>query len=119
MRTWHDKLVRDRIPQIIASDGAHFALEIYNEESYRAALLAKLDEEAREAASAPPQDLIKELADLFEVIDAALEAHAISRSAVLAAQARRRAERGGFTRRLRLMWTEREAPPRDGDCAPG
>ena len=117
MRTWHDKLVRDRIPQIIAAEGARFALEIYNDETYRAALLAKLVEEAREAAGASPKDLVAELADVFEVIDATLEAHAISRSAVLAAQARRRAERGGFTRRLRLMWTEKEAPPPDG-CAP-
>jgi len=109
MRDWHDKLVRDRIPQIIAADGARFALETYNEETYRAALLAKLVEEAREAAGAEPHQIVTELADLFEVIYETLEAHAISRQAVVAMQARRRAERGGFARRLRLMWVEKDS----------
>lgn len=39
---------------------------------YRLALREKLMEEAKEAANANPKDLVKELKDLWEVIDTVL-----------------------------------------------
>ena len=69
-RKIYNKLVRDRIPEIIAADGRQFATEIMNEDEYRRALLAKLVEEAQEVASAEVDEIAKEIADLCEVIDA-------------------------------------------------
>ena len=43
------KLVRDRIPEIIQSDGCRPVIRVLDEASYRQALLAKLAEEADEA----------------------------------------------------------------------
>ncbi len=111
VRTYHDKLVRDAIPEIIRAAGGSCVTAVMDEPEYRRALRDKLVEEAREAVTAEPRDLVAELADLCEVIDAVLESHGIGREALRAEQARRRAERGGFTRRLRLLWTD-EA---DGD----
>jgi len=64
----YDKLVRDRIPEIIQSQGHHPVTRVLDDVSYQAALLAKLAEETREAQEAAPEDLPAELADILEVI---------------------------------------------------
>ena len=67
---------------------------------------AVLIEEAGEAANASEEDLATELADLQEVVDALISARGLTRSAVRSLQEQRRAERGAFSRRLRLLWTQ-------------
>lgn len=106
MRQEYHKLVRDRIPEIIRASGRECAVVIMSEAEYRQALLEKLVEEAQEAVQAGPQGLVRELADLYEVLDAVLAAHRIERETVWKEQEQRRIERGGFQERLRLLWTE-------------
>ena len=106
MRREYNKLVRDRIPDIIRRDGRTCEVVELSEADYRAALLAKLVEEAQEAATAAPDQLTAEIADLYEVIDATLAAFGISRENVIAEQQHRAAERGTFRRRLMLIWTQ-------------
>jgi predicted house-cleaning noncanonical NTP pyrophosphatase (MazG superfamily) len=106
MRKTFDKLVRDRIPEIICLSGKTCETSILSEDAYRAALLAKLVEEANEAALAGSEDLVTELADLLEVIESTIRAFGIAREAVEREQRQRRAERGGFDSRQRLLWTE-------------
>jgi predicted house-cleaning noncanonical NTP pyrophosphatase (MazG superfamily) len=77
-----------------------------SDDEYRHALLAKLVEEAQEVAAADRDELVKEIADLYEVIDALLVAFDLNREAVLAIQRNRRARRGGFEKRIKLLWTE-------------
>jgi predicted house-cleaning noncanonical NTP pyrophosphatase (MazG superfamily) len=67
MRKTYNKLVRDRIPEIIQAAGQEYATEVMSLEEYQQALREKLIEEAQEAADA--SDLISELADLYEVMD--------------------------------------------------
>lgn len=104
--TTHNKLVRDRIPEIIAAEGRDYATEIMEDAEYRQSLLTKLIEEAREAAKAEPDELMKELADLYEVIDAVLVAFDLDKDAILAVQQKRRDERGGFEKRIKLLWAD-------------
>src|SRR3712207_1207414 len=99
----YDKLVRDCIPEIIRRNGDECVVEVMGEDDYRLALRRKLVEEATEAAEASPATLITELADLCEVLDALLAAEGIDRATVQVAQEQRRAERGGFAHRLRLL----------------
>ncbi len=107
MRTTYGKLIRDRIPEILEAEGLRYEVAPLDGEAFRAALLAKLLEEAGEAVDAADTDaLARELADLYEVIDAVLELHGLDADAVRALQARRREQRGGFARRLALRWTE-------------
>ena len=102
-----NKLVRDRIPEIIEQSGNRYDVEVMSEIDYRAALRQKIIEEAQEVAiAASPDELIKELADLQEVIDAILLAEKIKRSDVDQVQEKRRDQRGGFSRRLKLIWSE-------------
>jgi predicted house-cleaning noncanonical NTP pyrophosphatase (MazG superfamily) len=106
VRKDYNKLVRDGIPEILASHQIQFDIETMSHSEYCHALRQKLIEEAREAAEAPDHDLITELADLWEVIDATMSAYHIQRNQVLACQMQRRMERGTFDRKLRLLWTE-------------
>lgn len=105
-KTIYNKLIRDRIPEIIKAAGKQCGIETMPETEYRHALLEKLVEEAQEAHRAMPDDLITELADLQEVIAAVLAAWEISPDLVLQIQGQRHAERGGFERRLKLLWIE-------------
>jgi predicted house-cleaning noncanonical NTP pyrophosphatase (MazG superfamily) len=59
-------------------------------------------EEARTATSRA--ELPTELVDLYEVVDALLETFELDKEELLTAQASRRAERGGFEQRLKLLW---------------
>lgn len=102
----YNKLVRDRIPEIIHKAGNQCEVVTMSQDEYRQALRDKLIEEAQEAAGANSQDLVKELADLYEVIDAVMLTCGIEREAVLAEQTRRRDERGGFEQRIKLLWTQ-------------
>ncbi|GAB4290076.1 MAG: nucleoside triphosphate pyrophosphohydrolase [Oscillatoriaceae cyanobacterium] len=106
MRQEYHKLIRDNIPDIIRQQQVNFATKILSEEQYRQALRQKLLEEAAEAATANDENLVMELADLAEVIDALMAVYGISPEAVQATQNQRHQERGGFTQRLMLLWTD-------------
>ena len=96
MRIPRDKLVRDRIPEIIRSAGQHPVTRVLDEDAYRAALLAKLREEAREAEQASAAQLTEELADVLEVLQALAQAHHVTWADIVKTAADKRAERGGF-----------------------
>ena len=95
-----------RIPEILESQQVKFAVEPMTQADYCQALRRKLIEEAQEAADAVETNLVTELADLCEVIDATMGAYGIQRNQVLACQMQRRIERGAFSQKLRLLWTE-------------
>ena len=106
MRQEYNKLIRDNIPDIIRQHQVNFETKILSEEQYRQALRQKLLEEAAEAATANDENLVMELADLYEVIDALMAVYGISLETVQETQNQRRRERGGFTQRLMLLWTD-------------
>jgi predicted house-cleaning noncanonical NTP pyrophosphatase (MazG superfamily) len=100
------KLVRDRIPEIIQSEGRRPVTRVLDEASYRQALLAKLIEEAQEASRAAADDLPGELADVLEVLRALTVAAGMSWPQLLALAEDKRSRRGGFGRRIFLESVE-------------
>lgn len=106
MPTEYNKLVRDRIPEVISAEGRTYQIETMSDEDYRRALLAKLTEEAAEVANASVDELAVELADLQEVIDAVMKTYDIDPETVRAIQDQRRLDRGGFDKRLKLLRTD-------------
>ena len=106
MKTQHDKLVRDKIPDIIRASGNQCEISTLNDAEYIEALRQKLVEEAQEAATTSPDKLVEELADVMEVIDALMAATGIDRDTVIAKQKQKYRERGGFKGRIKLLWTE-------------
>ena len=102
MRVAYNKLVRDQIPDIIAAAGSRPSTRVLDQAGYRGALRAKLVEEAREAEAAPDEQLAPELADVLEVLRALARAHDVNWDDIELQATRKRAERGGFDRRIFL-----------------
>ncbi|SDS98927.1 nucleoside triphosphate pyrophosphohydrolase [Actinoplanes derwentensis] len=98
----YGKLVRDRIPEIISADGRTPRVRVLEAQELLPALIAKLHEEAEEVASAEPGERLGELADIREVVAALTVALGFTEAEVDEAAAAKRAQRGGFTRRLWL-----------------
>ena len=97
------KLVRDRIPAIIAATGRTPDVRVLGEAEYLPALRDKLVEEAEEARACEPSQLVEELADVYEVLAATAAALGVTWADVTATAERKRAERGGFADRLFLQ----------------
>ncbi|HUY45841.1 MAG TPA: nucleoside triphosphate pyrophosphohydrolase [Streptosporangiaceae bacterium] len=106
MRVAYDKLVRDRIPEIIELRGDRPVTRVLDDATYRAALLAKLVEESEEARQATAADLPGELADVLEVLHALTASAGLTWDQMEAAAAAKRARRGGFGKRLFLEYVE-------------
>ncbi len=103
------KLVRDRIPDIIRASGRTPVTRRLSDADYRAALDAKLGEEVAELRAAGGADaVLEEAADVLEVLAAMVALHGRTVDDIVAAAARKRAERGGFAQRV---WLENDASP--------
>ncbi len=96
----YNKLVRDRIPEIIEADGKTCSTRILNNEEYLRRVDAKLDEELAEYHK---DGSIEELADLLEVIRAVAVARGSSIEEVEAIRVRKAEKRGGFEKRILLI----------------
>lgn len=108
--TLHDKLVRDRIPDIIAAKGERAETRILPDDEYAAALKEKLAEEAQEVARATArEDVTRELADVLEVVRAIATVHGIPPTEIEAVRRERARTRGAFRRKILLVATEGEA----------
>lgn len=105
MKKNDNKLVRDYIPEIIKNSGNDCETEILSDEDYQQALRKKLIEEATEAATASPEELVKELADLYEVIDTLIASNGLDEKNIRSQQEQRRKERGGFQDKIQLIAT--------------
>lgn len=97
--TIHNKLVRDRIPQIIEADGKTCVTRVLSDGEYLAALDTKLQEELAEYLE---DGSMEEMADLLEVMMAAIEARGHSFAEVEALRQAKAATRGGFRERIFL-----------------
>lgn len=95
----HNKLVRDRIPEIIEGAGKTCATRILPHAEYLAALDAKLTEELAEYQA---DKSMEELADLLEVMMAVAEARGHSFAEVEAIRRAKAEKRGGFRERIYL-----------------
>ncbi|MBS0412108.1 MAG: nucleoside triphosphate pyrophosphohydrolase [Proteobacteria bacterium] len=103
------KLIRDRLVAIMRADGLNTFERALPLPDFRAALAAKLVEEAHEVAAAETRaDLVEELADVAEVLLALTDAHGITAAEVEAARQAKRAAKGGFDGRV---WNAAVAAP--------
>ena len=95
----YNKLVRDRIPEIIEASGKTCAVETLTDEKYIAMLDAKLSEELAEYQESKS---LEELADLLEVMGAVVKARGYSWDELTTIRKKKREERGGFEKRILL-----------------
>ncbi len=95
----YNKLVRDKIPEIIEAGGSICETEILSPAQYLQMLDAKLDEELAEYHRDQNRE---ELADLLEVIYACAAARGCSPEELEAIRLKKQRERGGFEKRILL-----------------
>lgn len=96
----YNKLVRDRIPEIIAAAGKKCVVKrLRGKPALRRALIAKLAEELSEYEREPN---CGELADMQEVLDALIRVDGLTNQQVRARQKQKRRARGGFSKAIFL-----------------
>ena len=104
MRKVYDKIVRDRIPEIIEKDGKRAETMIVSENEMKAGLMTKLVEETREFAESGETE---ELADVMEVIYALLDLRGETMADVERIRINKKETRGGFEKRIKLISVEK------------
>lgn len=104
-RIFHKKLIRDKIPQIIEKSGGQCEVKVLSGEEFKVELKKKLVEEAKELSGAGDDSLVDEMADVLELLKSIAQDYGIDFSEVEKRQTVKREERGGFEKRLFLIWS--------------
>lgn len=102
-RKEYDKIVRDRIPEIIEASGRRAEIEFVSKERAIAGLEAKLTEELDEYFA---DHSLEEMADLLEVMRGILHHRGISWDELENVRQKKYAQRGGFEEGIRLLSVE-------------
>ena len=95
----YNKLVRDKIPEIIEADGKTCKIEILSDAKYLEMIDKKLDEELAEYHK---DQNIEELADILEVLYAAAKVRGYSIKDLEKVRIEKAKIRGGFDKKILL-----------------
>ena len=95
----YDKLIRDKIPEIIEQSGKKCIIEVMDNDTYIEYLDQKLNEELAEYQQ---DKSIEELADLLEVIYAVVAARGYSVEELERLRLEKAEKRGAFEKKLLL-----------------
>ena len=96
----HNKLVRDKVPEIIRNDGKSCSVKVLKPSEMLGALRMKLSEEIDEFLVANDPE---ELADILEVVFALTEYLGVSRVELEEMRVAKAAKNGAFSRRFKLL----------------
>lgn len=105
----YNKLVRDRIPEVIQKTGKKFSTRILNESEYIVQLKKKAYEELEEYVNTDnKKDAVEELADLLEIMHALANYHNSTIHEVEEIRKQKSEKRGGFKEKIFLIEVEDE-----------
>jgi len=90
----YNKLVRDKIPNIIIQDGKQVKVHVAKDEEYLSHLYLKLMEELMEFKDDPCEE---EFIDILEVLEAIKEYHKLDISDLEKMRLKKRKTKGGFS----------------------
>lgn len=108
-KVYYNKLVKDNVPEIIHAAGSKCEVRELSEEEFEKELFEKIKEEAGEVIAAKDnEELTREIGDLLDVIDEIMRLKGISRADVEARRAASLMKKGGFKKRLYLVWSSDE-----------
>ena len=106
-KVYYKKLIRDKIPEIIKSKGGEYKIRTLQKREFEKELKKKLLEESKEILEAPKKELVNELSDVLEIIKSIASHFKIDFKEIEKCQIKRKKERGGFLKRLFLIWSMR------------
>lgn len=95
----YNKLVRDKILEVIEKTGKKAEFHIANEEEYKDLLIKKLSEEVIEFTETP---CAEEIADILEVIDSLIKLLGYTKDEILKIKEEKKESRGGFQKAIIL-----------------
>ena len=98
----YNKLVRDKIPEIIKAKGEEPITRELSLDEYKLALENKLKEECQEVLLASGEERIEEIADALEVLKALAKTEGATLEDVIAVADKKNTERGAFDKRIFL-----------------
>lgn len=105
-----DKLIRDKLPQIMRASGIQVFERVMEKDEYLKRLKDKLLEEAKEfIASGSEKEMREELADLLEVMLTLAKVYEMEFTDIQQAAEQKRADKGGFDNRIYNAFVEIEA----------
>lgn len=96
------KLIRDKIPEIVAAKWEVIETRVLNDEEYNKSLFAKLLEESQEVSDSHWD--LEELADVLEVIDAISKLKGYSKDDLENIRLEKLKERGWFEKKIYLEY---------------
>ena len=102
MERVYNKLVRDKIPDIIKKNNEECIITTLNEE-YKKALEDKLVEELNEVLESTGNNRIEELSDMIEVIASLAKLEGKTLNDVIEASSKKKEKRGGFDNKIFLL----------------
>lgn len=98
----YNKLVRDKIPEIIESNNEKAITRVLSDEEYRLELEKKLYEEYEEVINSNGDERIEELADMLEVMIALANNEEKDFEDIEKVRVLKKEKRGGFSKRIYL-----------------
>ena len=99
----HEKLVRDKIPEIIEASGRMAKARVLSDGEYRIQLEKKLSEEVAEYQKDKAPE---ELCDILEVVFALAKTHGITREELEKMRMAKSDKRGAFDKKIYLIEAE-------------
>ncbi|WP_459500525.1 pyrophosphohydrolase domain-containing protein [Bacillus sp. C1] len=105
----YNKLVRDRIPEIIENNGKTVTTRILDEKEYIEEVSKKIQEELLEYLEAESKEhKVEELADLLELVNALTQYEGVTLEDVENVRKQKAEKRGGFRERIFLVEVHNE-----------
>lgn len=102
MERVYNKLVRDKIPEIIKANNETPITKELNLNEYRTELEKKLKEECEEVITAVEKERIEELADVLEVLKALAKLENATLTDVITVANKKAEKRGAFDKKIFL-----------------
>ena len=104
----YNKLIRDRILEIIEAVGEKSYSRVLNKKEYLKEIKKKTLEEAKELTRArSKKEVINEIVDIQELIDVLISELGLTKSKIQKQQRIKNKKRGGFKKRLFLIKTKK------------
>lgn len=105
----YNKLVRNRIPEIIGNNGKTCTTRVLDKKEYIEEICKKTAEELAEYIEAKtPEHKIEELADLLELVNALAQQEDVTLEEVEKVRKQKAEKRGGFGERIFLVEVSEE-----------
>lgn len=100
----YNKLIRDRIPEIIEKSGKSHEIMELDHDAFLTELKKKLVEESKEVVSSETkEEMINELADVCEIVEKLKDVYGISQKELDEKKEFKRQTNGGFDKQLFLI----------------